>query len=52
VVFVLTEFQVMDAATALANEEGESSHVVYKERQHIEVKSRLTRGMKSRPSKS
>jgi len=51
VVFVLTEFQVMDAATAHANEQGDSSHVVYKERQHIEVKARLTRGMKSRPSK-
>lgn len=51
VVFVLTEFQVMDAATAVTNEQGDSSHAVYKERQHIEVKSRLTRGMKSRPSK-
>lgn len=48
VVYVLTEFQVMDAQTALKNEEGESSHVVYKERQHIEVKARLTRGSKSK----
>ncbi len=52
VIFVLTEFQVMDAATSHANEQGESSHVLYKERQHIEVKARLTRGMKSRPSKT
>lgn len=51
VVFVLTEFQVMDAATSVANEQGESSHQVYKERQQIEVKARLTRGMKSRPTK-
>lgn len=52
VVFVLTEFQVMDAATAATNEQGEASHAVYKERQHIEVKARLTRGMKSRQSKN
>ncbi len=52
VVFVLTEFQVMDATTAVANEEGDSSHAIYKERQQIEVKARLTRGTKSRPSKS
>ena len=43
IIFVLTEFQVMDAATNLANEQGESSHQAYKERQHIEVKARLTR---------
>jgi len=51
VVYVLTEFQVMDAQTAITNEQGESSHEAYKERQHIQVKARLTRGMKSRPSK-
>lgn len=51
IIFVLTEFQVMDAATNLANEQGESSHQAYKERQHIEVKARLTRGMKARPQK-
>ena len=48
VVYVLTEFQVMDAQTALHNEQGESSHLVYKERQHIEVKARLTRGSKQK----
>jgi uncharacterized protein (TIGR04552 family) len=48
VVYVLTEFQVMDAQTAVKNEEGASSHVVYKERQHIEVKARLTRGNKAK----
>lgn len=51
IIFVLTEFQVMDAATNQANEQGESSHEAYKERQHIEVKARLTRGMKGRPQK-
>lgn len=51
VVYVLTEFQVMDAQTAITNEQGESSHEAYKERQHIEVKARLTRGLRSRPSK-
>ena len=51
VIYVLTEFQVMDAHTAVTNEQGDSSHEVYKERQHIEVKARLTRGMKSRPQK-
>lgn len=52
VVYVLTEFQVMDAQTAVTNEQGDSSHAVYKEKQNIEVKSRLTRGMKSRPQRS
>ena len=52
VVYVLTEFQVMDAQTAIKNEEGESSHAVYKERQHIEVKARLTRGSKSKKNGS
>jgi uncharacterized protein (TIGR04552 family) len=51
VVYVLTEFQVMDAQTAITNEQGESSHEAYKERQHIEVKARLTRGLRSRPAK-
>ncbi|MFO0579074.1 MAG: TIGR04552 family protein [Polyangia bacterium] len=47
VVYVLTEFQVMDAQSAVTNEQGDSSHVAYKERQQIQVKARLTRGMKS-----
>lgn len=51
VVFILTEFQITDAATHLANEQGDASHNQYKERQHIEVKARLTRGMKARPLK-
>ncbi len=43
VVFVLAEFQVMDMRTAEANEQGESSHVEYKRRQHQHVRVRLLR---------
>jgi uncharacterized protein (TIGR04552 family) len=46
VIFVLTEFQVMDAETAKANEAGENSHVKYKARQHDRVKFRLSQGEK------
>jgi uncharacterized protein (TIGR04552 family) len=47
VIFVLTEFQVMDAETARKNEEGENSHQAYKDRQQERVKARLsgTRGL-------
>ncbi|HEX8952428.1 MAG TPA: TIGR04552 family protein, partial [Polyangia bacterium] len=44
VIFVLTEFQVMDAETAKANEAGENSHAKYKARQHERVKARLSEG--------
>lgn len=44
VVFVLAEFQVMDRATAITNEKGESSHAAYKVRQHQRVRERLLRG--------
>ena len=47
VIFVLTEFQVMDAETARANEAGENSHVKYKSRQHDRVKLRLAEGEKA-----
>ena len=43
VVFVLAEFQVLDKATADANEQGESAHHRYKYRQHGRVKERLLR---------
>jgi uncharacterized protein (TIGR04552 family) len=43
VVFVLTEFQVADKATALKNESGASSHEAYKARQHEQVRKRLFR---------
>jgi uncharacterized protein (TIGR04552 family) len=45
VVFVLTEFQIVDLRTAQANEQGENSHERYKERQVQRVKSRLMHGM-------
>jgi len=44
VVFVLAEFQVMDRATAITNENGDSSHAAYKNRQHQRVRERLLRG--------
>jgi uncharacterized protein (TIGR04552 family) len=43
VVFVLTEFQIADKATALRNESGASSHEQYKSRQHERVRMRLFR---------
>lgn len=43
VVFVLAEFQLIDVATAKANEEGESSHEAYKNRQHARVRERMLR---------
>lgn len=43
VVFVLAEFQLLDAATAASNEEGESSHDAYKTRQHARVRERMLR---------
>lgn len=46
VVFVLTEFQIMDVRTAAQNEAGENSHSLYKERQFGRVRARLMHGMK------
>jgi uncharacterized protein (TIGR04552 family) len=45
VVFSLVEFQMMDAATSRANEQGESSHDRYKKRQLKKVLRRLSRGL-------
>jgi uncharacterized protein (TIGR04552 family) len=45
VVFVLTEFQIVDLRTSKANELGENSHERYKERQVQRVKARLMHGM-------
>jgi uncharacterized protein (TIGR04552 family) len=45
VVFVLTEFQIVDIRTSRANELGENSHERYKERQVMRVKARLMHGM-------
>ncbi|MCX4245535.1 TIGR04552 family protein [Paraliomyxa miuraensis] len=44
VVFVLTEFQVVDRKRAEDNEQGERSHARYKHRQHVRVRERLLRG--------
>lgn len=44
VVFVMVEFQLLDAATAAANEEGENAHHLYKSRQWRQVQERLMRG--------
>ncbi len=43
--FGLVEFQIVDQATAIANEEGENSHERYKQRQKIRVLRRLSRGL-------
>jgi uncharacterized protein (TIGR04552 family) len=43
VVFVLTEFQVADKATAVRNESGPSGHEAYKARQREQVRVRLLR---------
>jgi uncharacterized protein (TIGR04552 family) len=48
VVFVLTEFQIVDARTAADNERGENSHERYKERQANRVRARLMHGMKEK----
>jgi uncharacterized protein (TIGR04552 family) len=48
VVFVLTEFQIVDARTAADNELGENSHELYKERQMNRVRARLMHGMKDK----
>jgi len=44
VVFVMVEFQVLDAATAKSNEEGDNAHHLYKARQWRTVEERLLRG--------
>ena len=51
VVFVLTEFQLADKQTAVANELGDNNHASYKMRQHDRVRQRLMRGRKSRTLK-
>lgn len=44
VVFVMIEFQVLDAATSAKNEEGDNAHHLYKARQWRTVEERLLRG--------
>ncbi len=52
VIFVQTEFQVLDQDTDQANETGEASHAAYKERQKLAVMRRLKVGLtdRGRPS--
>jgi uncharacterized protein (TIGR04552 family) len=45
IVFSLVEFQVLDAATARRNEQGDASHERYKKRQLSRVLRRLSRGL-------
>jgi uncharacterized protein (TIGR04552 family) len=45
VVFTLVEFQVVDAATAVTNDQGDASHERYKRRQLKRVLRRLSRGL-------
>jgi uncharacterized protein (TIGR04552 family) len=45
IVFTLVEFQLVDAATAKKNEQGDSSHERYKRRQLKRVLRRLSRGL-------
>jgi len=45
IVFSLVEFQMVDAATARRNEQGESNHERYKKRQSKNVLRRLSRGL-------
>jgi len=47
-VFVMVEFQLLDRETALANEDGENAHELYKDRQRRIVERRLVRGSKTR----
>ncbi len=44
VVYITTEFQIVDARTDARNEEGDSAHALYKRRQADKVRSRLARG--------
>lgn len=45
VIFVLTEFQVIDREAEQANEQGAASHAAYKERQRLAVMRRLKLGL-------
>jgi len=44
ILFALAEFQVVDAATARENEQGENRHDKYRDRQRMRVRARLERG--------
>jgi uncharacterized protein (TIGR04552 family) len=48
VVYMICEFQVLDAASEAANEQGEASHEAYKTRQRRAVASRLRMGSRGK----
>lgn len=50
VVYVMVEFQIVDQATALSNQQGENAHSAYKKRQKAIVDQRLKRGRTHRLS--
>jgi uncharacterized protein (TIGR04562 family) len=52
VVFVQTEFQIIDRYTEQQNELGEASHAAYKERQRLAVMRRLKVGAENRNNKA
>lgn len=45
IVFALVEFQIVDEASALENEQGQNAHRIYKHRQRRRVLRRLSRGL-------
>ena len=44
VLYVMVEFQILDRETAIQNEEGDSAHRLYKQRQLEQVRVRLRKG--------
>ena len=44
VLYVMVEFQILDKETAIQNEEGDSAHRLYKQRQLGQVRVRLRKG--------
>ena len=52
IIFVLAEFQLLDAQTAERNEEGENNHAKYKARQEQRVRARLESGLKEPKKKA
>ena len=48
IVYVMVEFQILDQETAVQNEQGDSAHTLYKQRQLDRVSMRLRRGGRRR----
>lgn len=48
IIFLLAEFQIIDAETARLNDQGDSAHHRYKSRQRSRERERLERGMRRR----